>query len=103
AADRREQIIPRTKTAAHQRAAGEIARRGHRPQPDIGRVQERARIPATAEAQEPRRRPRRRPQVCRPAKLSRLVLVRILTLISKCPWPLTDGAAIRDFNLLREA
>jgi sugar transferase (PEP-CTERM/EpsH1 system associated) len=29
--------------------------------------------------------------------------VRILTLISKFPWPLTDGAVIRDFNLLREA
>lgn len=29
--------------------------------------------------------------------------MRILTLISKCPWPLTDGAVIRDFNLLREA
>jgi sugar transferase (PEP-CTERM/EpsH1 system associated) len=28
--------------------------------------------------------------------------VRILTLISKFPWPLTDGAVIRDFNLLRE-
>ena len=29
--------------------------------------------------------------------------MRILTLISKFPWPLTDGAVIRDFNLLREA
>jgi sugar transferase (PEP-CTERM/EpsH1 system associated) len=29
--------------------------------------------------------------------------MRILTLISRCPWPLTDGAVIRDFNLLREA
>jgi polysaccharide biosynthesis protein PslH len=29
--------------------------------------------------------------------------MRILTLISRFPWPLTDGAAIRDFNLLREA
>jgi len=29
--------------------------------------------------------------------------VKILTLISKFPWPLTDGAVIRDFNLLREA
>jgi glycosyltransferase involved in cell wall biosynthesis len=29
--------------------------------------------------------------------------VRVLTLISKFPWPLTDGAVIRDFNLLREA
>jgi hypothetical protein len=29
--------------------------------------------------------------------------VRVLTLISKCPWPLTDGAVIRDFNLMREA
>jgi sugar transferase (PEP-CTERM/EpsH1 system associated) len=29
--------------------------------------------------------------------------VRILTLTSKLPWPLTDGAVIRDFNLLREA
>jgi sugar transferase (PEP-CTERM/EpsH1 system associated) len=28
--------------------------------------------------------------------------VRVLTLISKFPWPLTDGAVIRDFNLLRE-
>jgi sugar transferase (PEP-CTERM/EpsH1 system associated) len=28
--------------------------------------------------------------------------VKILTLISKFPWPLTDGAVIRDFNLLRE-
>ncbi len=28
---------------------------------------------------------------------------RILTLISKFPWPLTDGAVIRDFSLLREA
>src|ERR1700675_3480935 len=28
--------------------------------------------------------------------------MRILTLISKFPWPLTDGAVIRDFNLLRE-
>jgi sugar transferase (PEP-CTERM/EpsH1 system associated) len=28
--------------------------------------------------------------------------VKILALISKVPWPLTDGAAIRDFNLLRE-
>jgi glycosyltransferase involved in cell wall biosynthesis len=28
--------------------------------------------------------------------------VRILVLVSKCPWPLTDGAAIRDFNLLKE-
>ncbi len=29
--------------------------------------------------------------------------MRILTFISKFPWPLTDGAVIRDFNLLREA
>lgn len=29
--------------------------------------------------------------------------MKILTLISKFPWPLTDGAVIRDFNLLREA
>jgi polysaccharide biosynthesis protein PslH len=29
--------------------------------------------------------------------------LRILTLISRCPWPLTDGAGIRDFSLLREA
>jgi sugar transferase (PEP-CTERM/EpsH1 system associated) len=29
--------------------------------------------------------------------------MRILTLISRVPWPLTDGAAIRDFNLMREA
>jgi len=29
--------------------------------------------------------------------------MRILTLISRCPWPLTDGAGIRDFSLLREA
>ena len=29
--------------------------------------------------------------------------MRILTLISKFPWPLTDGAVTRDFNLLREA
>ena len=29
--------------------------------------------------------------------------MRILTLTSKFPWPLTDGAVIRDFNLLREA
>ena len=29
--------------------------------------------------------------------------MRVLTLISKFPWPLTDGAVIRDFNLLREA
>src|SRR4030095_10132935 len=29
--------------------------------------------------------------------------MRILTLISRCPWPLTDGAGIRDLNLLREA
>ncbi len=29
--------------------------------------------------------------------------MRILTLISKFPWPLTDGAVIRDFNLLRVA
>ena len=29
--------------------------------------------------------------------------MRVLTLISRLPWPLTDGAAIRDFNLLREA
>lgn len=28
--------------------------------------------------------------------------MRILVLISKFPWPLTDGAVIRDFNLLRE-
>ena len=28
--------------------------------------------------------------------------MKILTLISKFPWPLTDGAVIRDFNLLRE-
>jgi polysaccharide biosynthesis protein PslH len=29
--------------------------------------------------------------------------MRVLTLISRCPWPPTDGAAIRDFSLLREA
>jgi len=29
--------------------------------------------------------------------------MRVLTLTSKFPWPLTDGAVIRDFNLLREA
>lgn len=29
--------------------------------------------------------------------------MRILTLISKFPWPLTDGAVIRDFSLIREA
>jgi sugar transferase (PEP-CTERM/EpsH1 system associated) len=29
--------------------------------------------------------------------------MRVLTLISRLPWPLTDGAAIRDYNLLREA
>ncbi len=28
--------------------------------------------------------------------------MKILVLTSKCPWPLTDGAVIRDFNLLRE-